>query len=237
MHPRFGIKPASRICYMLRHGNHSLIRKQRDEIKSLLKEVKKDDWDYFACKVGIWGVCYLMGVDLLSDQIGKQSEGKVWLSRSEVTNFRQAVMLGYDIQKFHNWGTREVCPKRILSASNGFTRRFFGRSTDILGEALAHLPQVYTTYATNMAARSLWYDKENRIQDGDKTKLKIQPLHQVHDALIGQFPKEDLSWAVGKIKSYFNNPVEIAGQIITIPFDGNYGTNWAFDEESKVGNI
>lgn len=234
---RFGIKPASRICYMLRHGNHSLIGKQRDEIKSLLKEVKKDDWDYFACKVGIWGVCYLMGVDLLSDQIGKQSEGKVWLSRSEVTNFRQAVMLGYDIQKFHNWGTREVCPKRILSASNGFTRRFFGRSTDILGEILAHLPQVYTTYATNMAARSLWYDKENRIQDGDKTKLKIQPLHQVHDALIGQFPKEDLSWAVGKIKSYFNNPVEIAGQIITIPFDGNYGTNWAFDEESKVGNI
>jgi uracil-DNA glycosylase family 4 len=38
---KHGIKPAQRICYLLRHGVHSLNGKQRPEVLELLKEVKK----------------------------------------------------------------------------------------------------------------------------------------------------------------------------------------------------
>jgi hypothetical protein len=48
----------------------------------------------------------------------------------------------------------------------------------------------------------------------------------VHDALVGQFKIEDTAWAIDKIKSYFDNPLVIANQKITIPFEGNYGTSW-----------
>jgi len=131
-----------------------------------------------------------------------------------------------------------------LPASNGFTRKFFGRNSlkrcEILGEALAHLPQVYTTYATVKAAARLWNDPENRLPknqllETSASKLRVEPLHQVHDELVVQFKKDDLDWAKSKIKTYFNNEITIAGQRIIIPYDGQYGTNWAMDSKGKVG--
>lgn len=235
---RTGIKPASRICYMLRHGNGSLLRKPRDEIKELLKEIKKTDWDYFACKVGIWGICYLMGVDLLAEEIMEESQGKMVMSRSEVEDFRNAVYAGYNVKLWHNAMTNKLSKSPILTVPSGHKRRFFSRKQDILGQALAHEPQANTTYATNLAAWKLWRDNENRIDiETNKTQgcvLRIQPLHQVHDALIGQFKHEDTTWAVSKIKSYFDNTFMISGIPITIPFEGNYGKNWA---DLSVGTI
>jgi hypothetical protein len=67
-----------------------------------------------------------------------------------------------------------------------------------------------------------------------KYRLRIEPLHQVHDALIGQFKKTDTAWAVGKIQSYFNNTLVIANQQITIPFDGEYGPSWGNLKEGKI---
>jgi len=230
------IKPAAAIAYLLRHGNESLKGKQRDEIKDLLKEVKKDDYDYFMCKCGIWGICYLMGVDRLSDLIFTQSEGRLILSRSDVKNFRDAVFARYHPDKWHRATqdklSKQPYPPKLVSAS-GHTRMFFGRFNEILGQALANEPQENTTYATNLAVFRLWHDPENRLGK----KLKIEPLHQVHDALVGQFRISDTAWAITKIKSYFDNPLIIAGLPITIPFSGAYGTNWALDEKSKIGEI
>ena len=238
---RTGIKPASRICYMLRHGNSSLLRKPREEVKELLKEVKKTDWDYFFCKVGIWGVCYLMGVDLLAEEAMEESQGKLIKTRKEIEEFRQAVLTGYNVKLWHNSMALRLSKKPELISPSGHKRRFFARKGDILGQALAHEPQSNTTYATNLAAWKLWKDPENRVVERTETKgvldvmsnsqsrvsLRIQPLHQVHDALIGQFRKEDTTWAIDKIKSYFDNEIIIAGIPITIPFEGNYGKNWA----------
>lgn len=258
---RAGIKPAARICYLLRHGNGSLHRKPRDEVKELLREVKKTDWDYFACKVGIWGICYLMGVDLLADEIAEESQGKLWLSRKEVEDFRNAVFSGYNVKLWHNAMAAKLAKSPYLTVPSGHKRRFFSRKQDILGQALAHEPQANTTYATNLAAFKLWRDEENRTpinptgvgQLGstdtsiDSTEsngrihssslgctLRIQPLHQVHDALLGQFRIEDTSWAVDKIKTYFNNEIIIAGIPIVIPFEGNYGKNWANLNEGTI---
>jgi DNA polymerase len=233
------IKPASVVCYLYRHGNNSLQGKTRDEIKELLKEVKKEDWDYFACKQGIWGLCYTMGPDRLATVIATQSEGKYWLTRTQVEAFRNAVHARYQIRRWHQWMTTQLSKSASLTASNGFKRRFFGRHTEILGQALAHLPQVYTTYATNKAMHRLWTDEDNRLDKSPAgiQQLRVEPLHQVHDALVGQFKIEDTAWAITRIKSYFNNPITIANQTITIPFEGQYGLNWALDATSKLGNI
>lgn len=229
---RFGIKPASRICYMLRHGVASLRGLSREETKSLLKEVKKEDWDYFACKVGIWGICYLMGPDLLSDQILEESEGRIALSRTQVAEFHRAVFEGYHVKLWHDWMKRQLAQSPVLMCPSGTKRRFFGRPDEILGVALATEPQNTTTYVTNLAAYRLWMDPENRVADkyvgtpAVHVPFRVEPLHQVHDALIVQFHIEDTAWAVGKLNEWFNNPITIAGQSITIPFEGNYGPSW-----------
>lgn len=119
---------------------------------------------------------------------------------------------------------------------------------DTWKEYLADEPQENTTYATNLALSRLWNDPENRAtnerrsgmvnqslvksnsrttQNNDKPfSLIIEPLHQVHDALIGQFPIEHTAWSVGKIKSYFANTLTIANTQLIIPFEGAYGPSW-----------
>lgn len=218
----FRIKPAARICYMLRHGNHSLAGKTRAEIKELLKEIKGDDWDYFVCKQGIWGTCYLLGPDKLGLLIAIGSEGKRWMTRNEVKAFQDAVFTAYRVRLLHDSMKRKLDKEPVVVSASGHKRRFFGRPGETLGQALAHEPQSNTTYATNLAMYRLWTDPENRIGN----KLRIEPLHQVHDSLMGQFKIEDTEWAVVKIKSYFNNPIIIAGQQITIPYEGSYGDSW-----------
>lgn len=225
---RYGLKPASVICYMLRHGNNSLTGKDRAEVKQLIKEVKKEDWDYFACKCGIWGTCYTMGPRKLSDLVLTLSEGKVIFEESKARTFQQAIFQRYNVHLWHRSMERKLKQKPELLSPNGHRRRFFGRPTDILGQALAHEPQVNTTYATNSAMYKLWTDPANRCQQVDKRKiqLRIEPLHQVHDAIVGQFKIEDTEWAIGKLKSYFNNEIIIAGIPIVIPFGGAYGKSW-----------
>lgn len=255
-----GIKPAKVLCYLLRHGASSLVGKTRQEIYLLTKVISGKDWDYFACKIGQHGTCYLMGPRLLSNMIFIQSEGKVSMSQGDCEDLQRLFFIRYNVKIWHSWMQRNLSqclsdPKRkhpYVTSASGFRRRFFGRYNEILGQALAHEPQANTTYATNLAAWRLWTDNENRISqeinDGRtmsntllgterndmvrcmsrsiRTALRIEPLHQVHDALVGQFKIEDTDWAVGKIKSYFNNEIVIAGIPLVIPFEGNYGSSW-----------
>lgn len=267
---KFGLKPANLVCLLLRHGNHYLDGKNRQEIRELCKEVNKEDFDYYLCKQGIWMSCYIGGPQRLASLCLVNSEGKINLSLSEVKSFQAAVFSRYRVRIWHSWMGHELKRNNnTLTAPNGFKRRFFGRDDEILGQALAHMPQVITTYATNKAMFRLWTDIENRIpmergefgsnkRMGESAEslsnfgrteilrlesseygsgLRIQPLHQVHDALCGQFKITNTAWAVDKLKSYFDNPITIAGITLIIPFDGQYGTNWALDDKSKVGTI
>jgi len=220
---RFGIKPAARVAYMLMNGNGSLQGKSREEVKELLKSVKKDSWQYFVSKVGIWGCAYTMGPDLLANEILQESAGKVALSRNDVKDFHNAVHSAYRLRLWHEATARKIAKKPELVCDGGHTRRFFGRANEILGDVLSHEPQYITTRATNTAMLRLWMDPENRNLDGS---LKIEPLHQVHDALIGQFRIEDTEWATRKIPQWFDNSFMIAEQQITIPQDGAYGESW-----------
>ena len=245
---RARIKPAQRIAYMLRYGNDALNGKSREEIRVILKDgISKEDWIYIACKMGIWGICYLMGPDRLSDVILTQSEGLIAMPRKEIERFRNAVFSCYNVRLLHQHMQRELNKNAEITAASGHIRRFYGRQGDILGNALSHEPQANTTYATNLALYNLWTDPENRIgppRNGVSRRgplnsthpeaLRIEPLHQVHDAILGQFRKEDTDWAISKIKSYFANTITIAGLEITIPFEGNYGTSWGSLEAGVI---
>ena len=99
---------------------------------------------------------------------------------------------------------------------------------------MAFEPQANTTYATNLAMYRLWTDSSNRVNNNNNTHLRIEPLHQVHDALCGQFKKDDTVWASGKIKSYFDNTLVIAGIPIVIPYEGGYGPSWGNLNEGKL---
>lgn len=253
---RFGLKPASILCYAWRHGAHSVIGKSRPELAALCKEVKKSDWDYFAAKQCIWGFCYLMGIRKAKDHIFHVSEGTVAVTEDQVKKLRDMLLARYRISLW--WRAMEQrlfnqpYPPKLTSPS-GHTRMFFGRKTDIVGQALAHEPQSVTTFATNTSVYKCWTDPDNRIsetlrgQDGrvsneldsvrSRIRLRIEPLHQVHDEALFQFRIEDTTWAVAKIQSWFATPIKIAGVEVTIPADGSYGTDWAMNEHSKVGSI
>lgn len=247
------LKPAKILTLMLRKGA-GVSTWDRERLYEESKAISGDDQDYFMCKCLIWGMCYLLGTNAAIDLVFKESEGKLIMSSKEMEDFRRLVFIRYwGILQWHEYTAR--CLKRtpVIAAASGLTRRFFGRRDEILGEALAFEPQANTTYATNMAVLKLWGDSENRtnpvgeksIQDvyrlpqaaHTNTRLRIEPLHQVHDALCGQFQKTDTSWAIGKIKQYFDNPFIIAGQTITIPFAGEYGPSWGELGEKHGGGF
>lgn len=241
---KFGIKPAQIVAYILKHGAEEIHKAahDRNKLKELCSTIKKDDWEYFLSKIGIWGSCYLMGPRKLVEHTFLQSEGKVSLSERQGRDFQNAIFIRYKVKQWHDWMTRHLksqpYPAKLL-CPNGSIRKFYGRKDEILGEALAHVPQVVTTYATLQAAYRLWTDPDNRlnIEGRNGQALRIEPLHQVHDELVMQARIEDTEWAKARIREWFNNPIIIAGQEITIPYDGAYGTAWSMDKQHKVGDL
>lgn len=228
-----GLKPAKIICLMFR--GVSVDFRDRVALREACKAVKsgvEEDWDYFACKRVQHGSAYLMGHVKVSRQIFKDSEGKTYVEPSECARLQSAFFSRYPgVKLWHSYTGRRLQQSTTMVSASGHRRVFFGRKEDMLSQALAHEPQANTTYATNLAAHRLWHDAENRNPSG---KLIIEPLHQVHDALCGQFPQDRVEWAAARIRGYFDNPLLIAGQAITIPFEGGFGTDWKNLTEGKI---
>lgn len=229
-----GIKPAKVIALMYKYGREVATweRTKIVEASHEISEKGSEGWLYFACKRVQHGSNYGLGKNRMSDQILQDSYKKmgktIYVSPSECIKL-QILYLDHryiGVRMWQRWVQQQLSEHGALSCASGHRRRFFGRreAHDTYMAALAHEPQANTTYATNLAALRLWSDPENKTPSG---KLIIEPLHQVHDALCGQFPLEKAAWATRKIRSYFENLLVIAGQDITIPYDGGYGSSWA----------
>lgn len=250
-----GIKPAKVLALM--QSGRLIDWGDREVLRYECKSINSEDWIYFACKRVQHGANYLEGPNTIGRNILTDSEGKLYLEQSECKKLKDLYFRRYPgIPRWHEYIGGLLRQRPVLTAASGQVRQFFGRANEIITKAVAFEPQANTTYATNLAMRNLWSDNENRNVGGrrgthvsgghgygttmdiklerrmEKTLLRIEPLHQVHDALNGQFKKEDTTWAVGKIKSYFNNPLTICGQQITIPFEGSYGPSWGEKEGS-----
>ena len=235
----YGIKPAQVVAYILMHGEQKYLQvaKDRAALLQAVQCVKKDMWQYFVSKIGIWGYFYTMGPKSTAMNVFIQSEGATVLSEKDAREFQRCIGVRYNAHRLHKYFENQIARHPYpfkLECPNGMTRRFFGRKKEILGEVLAHVPQVVTTHATVMAATNLWMDVDNRRSDGS---LRVEILHQVHDELVMQWRIEDTEWAKEKVKLWFNNPIKITNQTITIPYSGAYGTAWSMDKTHMIGEL
>lgn len=227
---RYGIKPAKILTLMLR--GVKVDYGSREALKAASRLVDGDDWDYFASKRVQHGGAYCEGPITISRSILKDSEGKLYWEPSECGKLKNFYFTRYPgIERWHDWVERKIKARPVLTAASGQTRRFFGRPDELLTKAVAFEPQANTTYATNLALYKLWTDHENRK---DTNTLHIEPLHQIHDAVCGQFKKDRTSWAKIKIRECFQNPLLIAGQSIIIPFEGGLGNSWGDLKEDVI---
>jgi DNA polymerase I-like protein with 3'-5' exonuclease and polymerase domains len=224
----FGLKPAKIIARM--YAGVNIARLTRAEIKVECQKVDQSGWLYMACKRVQHGSSYGMGKLTMSNQIledsWKYSGEIVYVPPATCEDLKILFFQRYPgIQVWHQWIATQLKNTRSLTSANGHTRKFFGRpnSHETLKEAYSDEPQNITTYVTNRAVLRLWNDLDNRGEDGS---LIIEPLHQIHDAVVGQFPISRTEWARPKIRTCFDNPVVIAGEPLVIPFEGSFGASW-----------
>lgn len=227
------------------------VPKDRAELAEAVKVIHKDSWERFAMKRVQHGGCYLEGGLTISRNILKDSEGKLYMPPKECDAMKEYMLAEryWGVRKWHKWVADKINPrtqgKSVMVMASGHVRHFFGRPDEILTKAVAAEPQHNTTYAIKLAMYKLWTDPENRtlplveteLPSGHPSKrclLRIEPLHTVHDSLNGQFKKADTAWASIKIKSYLANELTIAGQKITIPYEGGFGPSWGNLNEGKL---
>ena len=233
-----GIKPAKIGVLMWKQGAE-INKLPREQLKALCKQVDGDSWEYFGFKRVQHGSSYLMGKITMSDQILTDSwklTGKpVVLPPATCEQMQKTCFFAryWGIPRWHAWTERELKGNGYLIASNGFKRLFFGRKDDhdTLKQALAHLPQVYTTYATMMALARCWSDPDNRNKDGS---LKVEANHTVHDSILFSFSRPLKEWACAKIRGWFNNELQIAQEKLVIPFEGAMGRDWKHLDEGVI---
>lgn len=228
----FGLKPAKIIARMYEGIKVNTLN--RDQLMVECDRVDSKGWLYMACKRVQHGSNYGMGKLTMSNQIledsWKYNQDIVYVEPSVCEELQILYFQRYQgVQVWQRWVKEQLKNTRSITSANGHTRKFFGRPNDhdTLKQALADEPQNNTTYATNLAVLRLFTDPENRRPDGS---LIIEPLHQIHDAVVGQFPIDRVEWAINHIRTYFNNQITIAGEPVKIPFDGSFGLSWSPDE-------
>lgn len=252
---RFGIKPANVIAltYMLNdpataplfedivteHGN-AIAKWPREVIKVAAKEhVDKDGWLYFASKRVQHGSNYGLGKIQMSNQILQDSyklaPAPILLPPKDCELLKRLYLGGryVAVQSWQSWIKSQLLKHGSLACASGHIRRFFGRRNDAstINAALSHEPQANTTYATNLGLRRLWSDPDNRDDSG---RLIVEPLHQVHDAICGQFPIEREEWAKKKLREWMHNPITIGKETLVIPYEGEYGDSWGKMDKGTI---
>lgn len=231
-----GLKPAKVIAAMSEHGAH-INSLDRASLRAFIKTCDIPDETYAASKAVQHGSNYGMKPAKMSENILEKSFKKssdhriVWIPPALCGKLQTLYFLRYPgVRLWQRFVEDSINRTSTLPSASGHTRTFFGRPRDAATYRLAYAqePQINTTYATNRAMQALWRDPANRDAAGG---LIIQPLHSVHDALCGQFPIDQVDWAVSRIRSYFSNPIRIRNTVITIPFEGGYGPSWYHTKE------
>jgi hypothetical protein len=248
---RAGLKPAKILSLIVHLGADKVRGLIRNEIKQELRDAKDmPGWLYPACKAGVHGSSYLMGWVTMGETVLKHSlhtlpldlssASPLILKKKNIETIQEAFFSRWKgVKKWHEAVSKNLLDNGYAQTSVGHRRTFMGRKAEYrqgaklanretLKEALSTLPQFYTTYATKLALWMLWFDPENRTEDGD---LKLEPILCVHDSLLGQAKDVYEEWAKARIKTYFDNEIEIAGIPITIPAEGTIGRDWGMKDE------
>lgn len=202
----------------------------RAELAIASGSFNKKGWLYDACKAVQHGTNYAMKPPTMSDNLLKQSHKKsgvaIFVAVSDCDVLQKLYLARYPgIKQSQEHINHLLATTGRLTAASGHVRRFFGRASDGVTQrsGYSHIPQHNTTYVTKLALRKLWTDPENWGTNGLPI---IEPLHQVHDAIVAQWPSGKRDWAIQKLHSYFDNVVTIDNYSLVIPFEGHWGTDW-----------
>ena len=242
---RSGIKPSKVLLVMLaeiRAGRDpaNVNRWDRDRLRNETQSVDtSSDVDasagygakaYLCMKRVQHGTNYDAKPGTVVEVIFKDTDGKIRLTPRQADLYQRLYRTRYwGLRKRKEYVVNQLKQHRgIYSEATGVWREFLdirGREPDanVIREALAHEPQLITTYCTNLALERVYYDPQNRTSRGG---LVIVPALAVHDSLAGQFPKRITRQAADFVRSCFDNPIKIHGIEVTIPADGGYGPNW-----------
>jgi DNA polymerase I-like protein with 3'-5' exonuclease and polymerase domains/uracil-DNA glycosylase len=220
----YGLKPAKIIALMYLHGPQ-VNSWSREEIKQAGKDIGNGDteWLYFAGKRAQHGTNYLLGPRTMSGQILKDSykylNRAIVVSPKDCERLQTLYKIRYPgVERWQNSVAAQLRFSGTLPCASGHVRRFFGRPNDnsVIQSAVSHEPQANTTYVTNRAAYNIYTTPNS----------PIHLLHQVHDAVLGQFPVDQVDHSLSIIRNAFNFPISIGKITLTIPFEGFYGLSW-----------
>lgn len=226
---RAGLKPAKIVCLL--HDQGLVVNQwSRERIREECAKVDENGWLYHASKATVYGSSYGMYERTMSEnlliQSFKKSGKPIAVPPAMCKRLQELFFARYPgIRRWHAHMERQLKSTGMLICPSGLKRLFFGRKDEpaTLRDALSHEPQNNTTWVLNRAIAALWYDPENRRADGS---LIAEPLHQIHDAALFQAPVEMREWVAARSDRWFDNPINIAGQEVTIPAGKEYGKNW-----------
>lgn len=246
----YGLKPSLILYHMIKthaeKGDVSAInRLPREELKRITKSIKSWldsvkgtvdpitgrplDWLYLCCKRVQHGGNYGMQENRTAELIFEDSDGTINISPQDAKFYQSLYKLRYRTDSRNDWIRKTLQKTQCIVTSCGIRRQFFGIRNgglvddDIVREASAVNPQANTTFITNTALRNLWYDPRNRTR---LNGLFIEPLVQVHDALVIQFRKSDQQWVKERMTEWFHVPIKVQGVEVKIPVEGKWGDTW-----------
>jgi len=248
-----GLKPA-KVLALLYHAGPYVNDLDRDALREELRKAESafPSWLYAGAKSAVHGSSYGMGTQTMIDTLLRFSMGDLpldlgdakplVLDTAQVETLQKLFFLRYPgIHKWHHREGWNMVNKGWFETSTGHRRTIHGRKAEIkrgfkvpshetLKEVLSSKPQYYTTLGAQLAAWQMWYDGENRARDGS---LRVEPLLLVHDSVLAQCVEAEKDFARGKMKQWFENEIEIAGERIVIPADGVIARDWAMKEDAE----
>lgn len=127
-------------------------------------------------------------------------------------------------QNYHKWIQNQLGEDRTLV--NIFGRKityydFWGK--DLFKKAYAYIPQGTVGDMTNKALINVY----NNLADIRQSGIRLDLLLQVHDSLVMQVHKDDLTQEViDAIQSNMTIEMKIRGKTITVPVDIECGYDW-----------
>jgi len=241
-----GLKPAKIIAALYTLGT-SIASASQTAMAEFCRQTEAHhkatgSWEflYFACKKAQHSTNYetsptTMAQGVLEDS-WKYLPEPVTITTAEAANLQRFYKLRYPgLETWQNSVITKIKTTGSLTAASGHTRNFLGRLHDsgTHRSGLSQNPQHNTSYAINLGILRLWRHPDNRHPTFPK-RLLVEPLIQVHDALVFQFPSHYTNLATPLIRTCFDNPITIAGITLTIPYEGAYGTSW---KALEVGTI
>jgi len=165
----------------------------------------------YLAKTLVHAANYGIGVRKFAETIGGTEDRARQLLNLYHANFPRIKMWHMEVEE-------QLRRSRVMETPFGRKRMFFGRwGPELTREAIAYVPQSTVGDALNLGI----------IRCQNAMPQDWEMIMQNHDAVLMQVPLDaDPQHIERFIKHYFEFPIEVNGEMLTIPVDIKWGLNW-----------